>query len=712
MAKDEKSDNLSTVCTLAAVFLIACTCYWQCAPWLAENGIEFRELNKFLYEFRSMLSSHWGLRGFALGLIALSSSQKIYRRANVTLPVALVWSLFGTGIMMLPTQSNPVAYLITCITGFITSAYGYTLLLRGLNKGNGDSKLTFQQTDEIKENANSVNIPYHYEHKGRRHRGWINIVNPFRGSMVLGAPGSGKSFAIINKYFEDLLRKNFSLFVYDYKFPALTEEVLTELCYQRRHEWDKKKANDRRYGEKPLQPKFYCINFDDPMRSNRCNPIHHKYIIDQADSSDIAETLFMSLNKGKKENGKDFFKMSAQMFIDALIYFLANYDPEAIYDGKKVIGSKSNGRLKGSLCTFPHIIEMMALNFEKIFQILSYTEGLEAKVSLFITAIENEAMEQIAGQVASAQLELAKFVSPTLYWVMTGDDFTLDINNPYEPKIICIGNSPLRQEIYGSALALYTMQLFKIVNQPKMLKSAIILDEFPTMFTNKPDNVINTARSNKVGMLLGAQDFTQIVRDYGKDNADVIFGTVGTKMTGQVDGDTAKKFSEIFGKRYHEKKELTINDDSDSVRVSHNLEEIVPQSTIGTLSQGEFIGRVADDVKNPIKEKLFYGNIDVDLERGKAKEKEWISMPYITDFFNGKMPQMTEEERKEITIKYPEYAKNERKIQELFIKKIINDRVDENFMKVKKDVRDLLEREYSRTKILADMDKAKDRAQK
>ena len=213
MAKDEKSDNLSTVCTLTAVFLITCTCYWQCAPWLAENGMEFRGLNKFLFMFKAMLSKHWALRGFALGLIALSSSQKIYRRANVTLPVALIWSLFGTGIMLLPTHNNPVAYLVTCITGFVVSAYGYTLLLRGLNKGGSDNKLTFQQTDEIKENANSVNIPYHYEHKGRTHHGWINIVNPFRGSMVLGAPGSGKSFAIINKYFEDLLRKNFSLFV-------------------------------------------------------------------------------------------------------------------------------------------------------------------------------------------------------------------------------------------------------------------------------------------------------------------------------------------------------------------------------------------------------------------------------------------------------------------------------------------------------------------
>ena len=701
MARDKESDQLATVLTMISVIILAVSCYYQITPTLIRAGLNFAEVNKFMSSLYGVFRNTWIIRGFVLLVILAASSMKIYRKKDVPMSQVIIWSAAGTALMLLPVQENGIIYTLTCLAGYVVSSYGYNLIFSRVNgSGIEPTEDTFLQTDELIESKDSVNIPYHYTFKGKVHHAWLNVVAPFRASLVLGAPGSGKTFAILNKYIEDMIRKDYCMFIYDYKFPTLTEEVLTEYVYQFKNE--KKKTT--------LKPKLYILNFDDPMKSNRCNPIRYSYITDQADSSDIAETLFMNLNKGKSEKSDDFFNKSGQMFIDTLIYYLSNYDPDALYEGKHVIGSKSGYKKKGSLCTFPHIIELMAMNYKKVFQILQYTEGLEAKMSMFTTALEEDAGEQLAGQLASAQLPLARFVSPTLYWTMTGDDFSLDINNPDDPKMLCIGNSPLRQEIYGSTIALYTMQMFKFINQQGKLKSSIIIDELPSIFLKKLDHIINTARSNKVAMVLGAQDLTQLERDYGKTESGVIFGTVGTKFTGQVDGDTARKFSDILGKEFRERKDLTVSDDSDSIRINHQLEDIMPPSKIGTLSQGEFIGRIADDFKYPIKRKLIYGMVDVDLERNGKKEKEKIKLPYITDFFNGVEPVMSEDKRQELATMNPELAGNEQALYDLYKRELVQKIVNDNFFKVKKDVRDLVKKEFARTQIIKNEEKMRDNA--
>ena len=699
MTKDENSKQFSSACIFGAIFLAVLTIYWQAMPILHNAGVNLSAVagvNKQLLLFKAILADTYVIRGIILILILASSMMKTGRKTDETIAKGAVWSVIGTTLILLPNQ-NHWTYLFTMASGMVACTYGYSIFFRQLQGGKQPEEDSFMQCDDLINTEYSINIPYHYTYQHKLHNAQINLVAPFRASMVMGVPGSGKSFAIYNKCIEDMVRKGYTIFLYDYKFPDLTEELLTEIYFQRKHEnlWEKDKN----------KPKIYILNFDDPKKSNRCNPIHHSYITDPADTTEIADLLFKNINKGAAKGGFDFFNESAKVYLDALAWLLANYDPDAIYggeDGYTVVGSKTDYVNKGCFCTFPHIIELMAYNYQKVFQILQYTHGLEAKISPFASALESQAMEQLMGQVASAQIPLGKFVSPALYWIMTGDDFTLDINNPEDPKIVCMGNNPDRQSIYGSAIALYTSRMFKLINHKHKRHSAVLLDELPTVFIKGLDNLIATARSNKVAIILGAQDRTQLKRDYGQDEADVIIATVGNILSGQVNTETAKFLSEMFGKEFREQQSKSISDDSDSTSISYQLQEIMPASKIGTLTQGVFIGRVADNFDTPIDRKLFCGTIDVDMERAKAKKKEWQRVPIMTDFFEGKIPQVPDSDRERLEKIYPGLRGKEEKIQEKYLDEKVNEAVMKNFEQIKRDIRDMVEKEYLRTKVFAD----------
>lgn len=699
MAKDENSKQFSSACIAGAVILAAVTVYWQTMPLLYRSGVDLSALsavNKQMLLFKDILKDTFTIRGLILVLILASTMMKTGKKTEKGITTGLLWAVIGTGLVLLPNQNN-WTYTLSLSAGMAACVYGYSIFFRQLSGGKQPEEDSFLQCDELITTEYSVNIPYHYTYQKKLHNAWINLVAPFRASMVMGVPGSGKSFAIYNKCIEDMVRKGYTMFLYDYKFPDLTEELLTEIYFQRKYEnlWEKDN----------VKPKIYILNFDDPKRSNRCNPIHHSYITDPADTTEIADLLFKNINKGAAKGGFDFFNESAKVYLDALAWYLANYDPDAIYggeDGYTVIGSKTDYVNKGCYCTFPHIIELMAYNYQKTFQILQYTHGLEAKISPFASALESQAMEQLMGQVASAQIPLGKFVSPALYWIMTGDDFTLDINNPEEPKIVCMGNNPDRQSIYGSAIALYTSRMFKLINHKHKRHCAVLLDELPTVFIKGLDNLIATARSNKVAIILGAQDRSQLKRDYGDDEAKVIFSTVGNILSGQVNEETAEALSKMFGKEFREQQSKSISDDSDSTSISYQLQEIMPASKIGTLTQGMFFGRVADNFDTPIDRKLFCGSIDVDTERAKKKRKEQQKVPIMTDFFQGNMPQIPEAEKARLEKIYPKLKGKEDKISEKYIDEKVNDKVMKNFDKVKEQIRTMVEKEYLRTKPFAD----------
>ena len=460
---------------------------------------------------------------------------------------------------------------------------------------------SFMQETRLLENEYSVNLPTRFYYKKRWHKGWINIVNPFRASMVLGTPGSGKSFAIVNNYIKQQIEKGFAMYIYDYKFPDLSEiaynYLLTHLdAYE-------------------VKPQFFVINFDDPRKSHRCNPINPTFMTDISDAYESAYTIMLNLNRTWIQKQGDFFVESPIILLAAIIWFLK------IYQG-------------GKYCTFPHAIEFLNRPYAQIFPILTAYDELANYLSPFMDAWEGGAQDQLQGQIASAKIPLSRMISPALYWVMTGDDFSLDINNPREPKVLVVGNNPDRQNIYSAALGLYNSRIVKLINKKTQLKSSVILDELPTIYFRGLDNLIATARSNKVAVCLGFQDFSQLTRDYGDKESKVIQNTVGNVFSGQVVGETAKTLSERFGKVLQQRQSMTINRNDKSTSISTQLDSLIPASKISNLTQGMFVGAVSDNFDEHIEQKIFHAEIVVDVARVTAEAKAYQPIPVIAEFLN------------------------------------------------------------------------------
>ena len=236
------------------------------------------------------------------------------------------------------------------------------------------------------------------------------------------------------------------------------------------------------------------------------------------------------------------------------------------------------------------------------------------------------------GQIASAKIPLSRMISPQLYWVMSDSEFTLDINNPEEPKILCVGNNPDRQNIYGAALGLYNSRIVKLINKKGKLKSSVIIDELPTIYFKGLDNLIATARSNKVAVCLGFQDFSQLIRDYGDKEAKVVINTVGNIFSGQVVGETAKTLSERFGKVLQKRQSISINRQDVSTSINTQMDALIPPSKISGLTQGMFVGSVSDNFDERIEQKIFHCEIVVDSAKVKQEEKAYKPIPIITDF--------------------------------------------------------------------------------
>ena len=460
---------------------------------------------------------------------------------------------------------------------------------------------SFQQETKLMQNEYSVNLPTKFYYKGQWNNGWINVVNPFRATIVLGTPGSGKSYAIINNYIKQHIEKGFSMYIYDFKFDDLSTIAYNHLLKHK----DKYK----------IEPKFYVINFDDPSKSHRCNPLNPDFMTDISDAYEAAYTIMLNLNRSWIQKQGDFFVESPIILLAAIIWFLKIYE-------------------NGKYCTFPHAIELLNKKYADVFTILTTYPDLENYLSPFMDAWQGGAQDQLQGQIASAKIPLSRMISPQLYWVMTGDDFTLDINNPKKPKILCVGNNPDRQNIYSAALGLYNSRIVKLINKKGQLKSSVIIDELPTIYFRGLDNLIATARSNKVAVCLGFQDYSQLIRDYGDKESKVIQNTVGNIFSGQVVGETAKNLSERFGKVLQKRQSLSINRNDTSTSISTQLDSLIPASKISTLTQGMFVGAVSDNFDERIEQKIFHSEIVVDNEKVMSETKSYQKIPQIMKFEN------------------------------------------------------------------------------
>ena len=603
---------------ISVIFLLV-NCYWFCYEAFHVWGFTLGIIDKILMNFQrttGLFSSILWSKLFCVVFLALSclgtkgvKEEKItWTRIWTVLFSGFVFFFLNWWLLVLPIGKVGAAslYIFTLSIGYICLLMGGVWMSR-LFKNNlmddvfNTENESFMQETRLMENEYSVNLPTRFYYKKKWNKGWINVVNPFRASMVLGTPGSGKSYAIVNNYIKQQIEKGFAMYIYDYKFPDLSEIAYNHLL----NHLDAYK----------VKPQFYVINFDDPRKSHRCNPINPAFMTDISDAYESAYTIMLNLNRSWIQKQGDFFVESPIILLAAIIWFLKIYE-----DGK--------------YCTFPHAIEFLNRPYAQIFPILTSYDELANYLSPFMDAWEGGAQDQLQGQIASAKIPLSRMISPALYWVMTGDDFSLDINNPNEPKVLVVGNNPDRQNIYSAALGLYNSRIVKLINKKKQLKSSVIIDELPTIYFRGLDNLIATARSNKVAVCLGFQDFSQLTRDYGDKESKVIQNTVGNVFSGQVVGETAKTLSERFGKVLQQRQSMTINRNDKSTSISTQMDSLIPASKISNLTQGMFVGAVSDNFDERIDQKIFHAEIVVDNAKVSAEMKAYQPIPVIADFIN------------------------------------------------------------------------------
>ena len=600
-----------------SIIFVVINIYWFCYFALHEWGIIIGVVDKILLNFdrtAGLFGNILYTKLFAVVFLALSClGTKGVKEEKITWPKIYVFLTIGFILFFmnwwildlpLPTAAITGFYVLTMATGYLFLLVGGLWMSRLLKNNLMDDVFnmeneSFMQETRLLQSEYSVNLPTKFWYKKKQWKGWINVVNPFRASIVLGTPGSGKSYAVVNQYIKQQIEKGFSMYVYDFKFPDLSTIAYNHLL------------NNQLGYEKV--PTFYVINFDDPSRSHRCNPINPSFMEDISDAYESSYTIMLNLNKTWVQKQGDFFVESPIILFASIIWYLRIYK-----DGK--------------YCTFPHAIEFLNKRYEDIFPILTSYPELENYLSPFMDAWLGGAADQLMGQIASAKIPLSRMISPQLYWVMSGDEFTLDINNPDDPKVLVVGNNPDRQNIYGAALGLYNSRIVKLINKKGQLKSSVVIDELPTIYFKGLDNLIATARSNKVAVLLGFQDFSQLTRDYGDKEAKVVMNTVGNIFSGQVVGETAKTLSDRFGKVLQKRQSMTINRNDKSTSISTQMDSLIPPSKISNLTQGMFVGAIADNFDERIEQKIFHCEIVVDNAKVAAETKAYQSIPVITDF--------------------------------------------------------------------------------
>nr|WP_298000702.1 conjugal transfer protein MobC [uncultured Flavobacterium sp.] len=636
-----------------SILLVLMHLYWFCYGFFLERGWTLEIINKILGNFdrtAGLFAHTLYTKVFALILLALSclgtkgvKNEKItWAKIYVALGIGFVLFFLNTALLKLSPTMGTFLYILTISLGYIALLMAGVWMSRFLrtnlmNDVFNNENESFQQETKLMQNEYSVNLPTKFYYKDKWNEGWINVVNPFRATIVLGTPGSGKSYAVVNNYIKQHIEKGFSMYIYDFKFDDLSTIAYNHLL---KHS-DKYK----------IPPKFYVINFDDPRKSHRCNPLNPDFMTDISDAYEAAYTIMLNLNRSWIQKQGDFFVESPIILLAAIIWYLKIYE-------------------SGKYCTFPHAIELLNKKYADIFTILTTYPDLENYLSPFMDAWQGGAQDQLQGQIASAKIPLSRMISPQLYWVMTGDDFTLDINNPQEPKILCVGNNPDRQNIYSAALGLYNSRIVKLINKKGQLKSSVIIDELPTIYFRGLDNLIATARSNKVAVCLGFQDYSQLIRDYGDKEAKVIQNTVGNIFSGQVVGETAKNLSERFGKVLQKRQSMTINRNDKSTSISTQLDSLIPASKISTLTQGMFVGAISDNFDERIEQKIFHAEIVVDNKKVAAETKAYQKIPQILSFAD---ESGTDNMKQDIDANYKQIKLDVIEIIETEMKRIDND---------------------------------------
>jgi hypothetical protein len=598
---------------MGSIVLLVIHCYYFCyeAFRLWDYRSEFSDRILLKLSATGLFNTiYYSKVGVFLLLVISLIGVKGKKEEQTSATAAVTFVLFGAVIFFASHYIFELSFQFAAkvYSYFALVGLGYILILTGGARLSRLLKLkltsdifnsrneSFPQEERLLENQYSINLPAKYVIKGKERSSWINFINPFRSLLVVGTPGAGKSYFVIRHVITQHIKKGFSMFIYDFKYDDLSRIAYNTLL-----------RNGNAY---KIQPAFYVINFDHVY--HRCNPLDPSTMFDITDATESSRTIMLGLNRDWIKKQGDFFVESPINFVTAIIWFLKKFEG-------------------GCFCTLPHVIELMQLDYPTLFRILGSETEVEVLINPFRSAFRNSAMEQLEGQVASAKIGLARLSSPQLYYVLSGNDFTLDINNPEKPKIVCMGNNPQKQQIYGAVLSLYITRVIKLVNKKHQMKSSLVFDEFPTIYFNGIDTLMATARANKVATTLAVQDYSQLKKDYGKEQAEVIMNIVGNVISGQVVGETAKLLSERFGKIVQERESVSINSSDTSVSRSTQLDSAIPPSKIASLSSGEFVGMVADDPDQKINLKIFHNEIINDHEAIRQEEQNYDPIPMVRD---------------------------------------------------------------------------------
>ncbi|MBB6611806.1 type IV secretory system conjugative DNA transfer family protein [Pontibacter sp. Tf4] len=605
--------NILDFTRLLSIVVLLLHFYLSCRESFQAWGLVLPFQERVLGPLHQMLlfRNVWHAKGAALLLLGVSLLGNRGRKDEQLRAGSLAAYLLAGGILYFGSSYVLLRFPVTPATSLLYMALtgaGYLLILTG---GTRISRLllppfrpdifnrsneSFPQEERLLDNDVSINLPARYTLRGETRRSWINIINPFRALLVLGTPGAGKSYFVIRHVLTQHIRKGFAIFLYDFKYDDLTRIAYNTLL-RYRHQY-------------PVPPRFYLVNFDDLARSHRCNPLHPESMADITDAAEASRTIMLGLNREWIRRQGDFFVESPINFVTAIIWFLRKY---------------RNGRY----CTLPHVIELMQVEYRELFDLLRTEPEIEVLINPFVSAFEQQAVDQLEGQVASAKISMARLSSPQLYYVLSGHDFTLDLNNPRDPKVVCLGNNPQKLQVYGAVLSLFVSRAVRLINRKGQLKCSLIFDEFPTLYFNGIDSLMATARSNRVATTLGVQDYSQLKKDYGREQAEVILNIPGNIISGQVTGETARLLSERFGKILQPRQSISLNAGDTSVSRSTQLEAAIPPGTLATLSSGEFAGLVADNPGQEIRHKVFHATIVNDHAALAREEEQYVPIPAI-----------------------------------------------------------------------------------
>ena len=595
----------------SSVVLLLLDTYFYCHPAFQQWGLVADVTERLLFNIYKMgVFGHWyTLKLMALLLLGLSLLGGFGRKSMHATYASCFW-LMGTGVLLYcgsslaregwgrlaDAMSMAVGYMLLSASGYLLVLVGGARLMRVLpspfrrNDPFGEAQGGFPQESRQIVATFGVNLPATYTWKQRKKESWINIVNARRGILILGSPGSGKTRFIIEPILRQLMAKGMALFVYDLKYDSLTRQVyglFQEYC--------------QLY---PPATQFYSIHFTDVSRSHRCNLLAPATLEWLSDAIGASRTILLSMNKIWARQQGEFFVESAINFLAALIWYLRKYQ-------------------EGRYCTLPHVIELAQAPYNELFSVLSLEPEVQMLITPFIETYKNGTLKMLDGQIAGARIPLGRLASPDVYYILTGDDFTLDINNPAAPKIFCLGGDVSRQEALAPVISLYIDRLNRLVNRPGKYPCALICDEFATLRAYSMADTIATARSNQIVPVMAFQDLHQLYIQYSREEADSILNIAGNVLCGQVGGETARWVSERFPKVQRERTGVSTNSSDTSINYSLQWEPMVTPATIANLSSGEFVGVVADDPDMPVELKAFHAK----LRREEIGERENGALP-------------------------------------------------------------------------------------